>query len=46
LSKNTLVTDTVAPVENKVQSKLPIVQAASPAEEGHEQEKENTPAVE
>jgi hypothetical protein len=46
LSKNKLVTDTVAPVENKVQSKLPIVQAASPAEEGHEQEKENTPAVE
>ena len=45
LSKNTLVTDTVAPVENKVQSKLPIVQAASPAEESHEQEKENTPAV-
>ncbi|CAL6388429.1 unnamed protein product [Bathycoccus prasinos] len=46
LSKNKLVTDTVAPVENKVQSKLPIVQAASPAEESHEQEKENTPAVE
>ena len=46
LSKNTLVTDTAAPVDNKVQSKLPIVQAASPAEEGHEQEKENTPAVE
>ena len=45
LSKNKLITDTVAPVDNKVQSKLPIVEEPSPAVAAAD-EKENTPAIE